>query len=343
VPHLALGAELSHDYRERTVVMAYNAIFGVVGGASTFFLGWTYFGIVEGGTAYRSGYAVLAGGVAIFAALVIFASAFFTRDQIPRLSRVPADLPRLTVLGLLSEVRGCLVNRNYLVLLFGLFFLSATLGIRETIAAYVNLFFWELPEQQIRFFGLASPPGFVLAFILAPRLHTWFDKRETIIGSALGLALAAAGPITLRILGFFPPNGSPWLFPCLALAVLLAYGFGATLSISVMSALADVADEHELATGRRQEGIFYSARTFFAKLTAGLGHLLAGLAIDIIHFPTGAKPGEVDFDIVFRLGLLDGPIAATPALIAILFYARYRIDKARYAEIRSELARRRAS
>ena len=37
VPHLALGAELTTDYRERSVVMSYNSIFGVVGGASAFF------------------------------------------------------------------------------------------------------------------------------------------------------------------------------------------------------------------------------------------------------------------------------------------------------------------
>ena len=43
-----------------------------------------------------------------------------------------------------------------------------------------------------------------------------------------------------------------------------------------MSALADIADEHELQTGLRQEGIFYSARTFFSKLTTGFGHLIAG-------------------------------------------------------------------
>jgi len=38
VPHLAFGAELSDDYRERTVIMSYNSVLGMVGGATTFFL-----------------------------------------------------------------------------------------------------------------------------------------------------------------------------------------------------------------------------------------------------------------------------------------------------------------
>ena len=34
--HLALGAELSQDYIQRSVIMSYNAVFGWVGGASVF-------------------------------------------------------------------------------------------------------------------------------------------------------------------------------------------------------------------------------------------------------------------------------------------------------------------
>ena len=90
VPHLALGAELSTDYRERSVVMSYNAIFAVIGGASTYFYGWTWFKHVPGGTTVRAGYPGLAAGVAVFAAVVIFASAYFTRDQIPRLAKPSA-------------------------------------------------------------------------------------------------------------------------------------------------------------------------------------------------------------------------------------------------------------
>lgn len=338
VPHLALGAELTTDYRERTVVMSYNSIFGVVGGASVFFLAWTYFGGLEGGTNNPDGYPIMAACVGILAGLVILASAQFTRDQIPRLTQPPADIPRFSLPTLIGEIRDCLRNRNYRMLLFGLFFLSATLGIRETIGSYMNLFYWELEPGQIRFFALASFPAFIVAFIATARLHARFDKREAIIGSIIGLALVAVGPITLRMLGFFPENHSPALFPSLCVAILLSYTCGAILNISVMSALADVADEHELATGRRQEGVFYAARTFFGKLTSSLGHLLAGIAIDVIGFTPGSTPGEVDPDVIFQLGLLDGPIAALPAIVSIFFYSLYRIDKVRHAETRAELA-----
>ena len=66
----------------------------------------------------------------------------------------------------------------------------------------------------------------------------------------------------------------------------------------------------------------------------------AGIAIDVIGFSPGASPGEVDPTVIFQLGLLDGPIAAIPALVSILFYARYRIDKTSHAETRATLATR---
>ena len=87
--------------------------------------------------------------------------------------------------------------------------------------------------------------------------------------------------------------------------------------------LADVTDEHELLTGRRQEGIFFAARAFFGKLTTGLGHLLAGIGLDAIAFPTGSKPGELDPETLFQFGVLAGPLTLLPGLVSIAFSAKH--------------------
>ena len=129
--------------------------------------------------------------------------------------------------------------------------------------------------------------------------------------------------------------------PFLMVFYLLTLTFGVILLISAMSALADIADEHELNTHRRQEGIFYAARSFFAKASSGLGHLLAGIAIDIIDFPVGAEPGTVDPEIIFRLGLIDGPVAVVPGVIAVFFYLRYNLTRRRHTEIQAQLKARR--
>lgn len=345
VPHLALGSELSTDYHERSVVMSYGTVFGVVGGAGVAVLGWDWFSKVPGGTTVRDGYPVMALWAGLISALAIFVSAYFTRDQIPRISKnlPPLGTERHGISELWAEIKGCMSNRNYRMLLLGLVALSASIGTRETLTSYSSLFFWELPAQKIKLFGLVSPLAYFLAFFVTVSLHRRIDKRNTIVFATSLLGLSMLTPVVLRLLGLGPVNGSPTLMPYLLFFVFTFYLAVAMLMISALSALGDVADEHELNTGLRQEGVFFAARTFFAKMSNSFGHVIGGAAIDLIHFPVGAKPGEVAHDVVSKLGWVDGPIAALPAFISIAFYGAYRINRERHSEIQRQLAVRRAS
>jgi len=342
VPHLALGAELSQDYRERSVVMSYNIVFHVIGGALAFFVGWTWLGRIEGGSSVREGYAPLAATIGLFAAIMIFVSAWFTKSRIAHLPKPRHEFAPFSLKQLVSEIRECMQNRNYLMLLIALFLFSASTGTQETLGSYMSLYFWELPEKGIRIFGLASPPGFFLAFALTVRLHARFDKRLTMVASAVVIALMMLLPVPLKLLGVLPESGSPALIPVLFVVLMIHYAALATLLISVLSALADIADEHELTTGKRQEGVFFAARSLFAKASSGFGHIAAGAAVDLIAFPVGARPGQVAQDVLVKLGLIAGPLGAIPALLSVWFYAQYRIDRKRHAEIQRQLEARHA-
>jgi len=340
VPHLALGAELSPNYLERTRVMSHNAIYQLIGGASTFFLGWTWFGAVDGGTASRSAFGLMGACVAVVAAAAIVISALFTRDRIPKLHVPPISDHGFSIRALTVEIVECLKNRNYAALLLGLVFLGAAAGLHENLFSFMSLFFWELPEESIRWIAAASPPSYILAFIATAKLHDRLDKRETMIGAMVVVAIASALPVVCRFLGLFPENGSESLLPLL---LLNQFGFTcgiAVLTITVMSALADIADQHELTTGRRQEGVFYSARTFFGKVTTAAGSLLSGLGLDLIGFSAHSVPGEVAPEVITGLGVLDSIVPAVPATLAVFCYAAYRIDKRTHREIREELAKR---
>lgn len=346
VPHLALGAEMTKGYAERSVLMSYNTIFGLVGTATISYLAWEYLGGLEGGSFNRGGYATLAATIAVFAAALFLASAFFTRDQVERLSEAPRDLPPFSFRQLLREAGSAFQNRNYRLLLAGLVSLAGTLGLNETLSTHVNIFFWELDEHQIKIFNLAGPPGLVFAAALTPRFHVWIGKRETLMVGVLGMTFAGALPIALRLLDWFPTNDSDALFPALLALKMVSFGTSAMMVISIVSTLADVTDEHELTSGRRQEGVFFAARSFFSKLTSGLGHLFAGVAIDWIGFPAGASRDMVDAipaEVLFDFGVVAGPLSQVPGWIALFFYARYDIDRARHAEIRRELDARGAT
>jgi len=164
-----------------------------------------------------------------------------------------------------------------------------------------------------------------------------FDKPIIIVISAILLSVFWSLAVILSLFGLAPEPASWDLVIFIIILGSVAAAGGSILHISVMSALADVCDEHELLTGYRQEGIFYSARSFFAKTSSGIGHVIAGIALDIINFPRGDINAEVTESMLFNLGLLDGPFAMIWGLIAAIFYSGYKITNKYHKEIREKL------
>ena len=256
---------------------------------------------------------------------------------------VGRGLARNEARELFSDIMLALRNRNYLMLMLGLMLLSITVGTRETLNLHANTYYWELVPAEIRYFALAALPAPIIGFFIAPFLHERFEKLNTGIAFIVLFSFFAAMPVILRMSGLFPENDSTLLLPLLLIFYVGQMTSGVMLIITAGSIIADVADEQDLLSGRRQEGVFYSARTFFGKATSGLGHLIAGITIDVIGFPVGAEPGSVDADKIFQLGLIEGPLAVIPALCAILFYMRFDLTRARHVEIQALIAEREAS
>lgn len=344
VPHLALGAELSADFSERSRVMSVTTLYGAVGAFGFGFVAYTFFFNAtpeyDNGMLNPQAYTPLAIFASLTGGVMMLASTVFTLHLIPKLPAAPVDLPRFSFLEFYRDCRSALENRNFRVLLIGTLLLTATIGTRETVELHVNNYFWGLQPDQIRYFVLAGFIGPIVGYLITTRLHERFEKKPVIIAALIGVLVTAADTTTLRILGFFPANDSSWLLPLLMTNFVLQMTFLVILTISIMSALADVADEQELASNRRQEGILFSARSFFKKASSGLGHLLGGIAIDWIGFPVGAEPGTVDADVLVKLGLMDGPIAVIPGIIAIYFCLQYRLGRERHDEIQAELNER---
>ena len=341
VPHLAMGAELSDDYNERSKVMSYNNIFAYLGGFTMHVFVWfVVFPSFTDGQRNHDAYMPIVLMCCLLVAACIFFSAWATRDRIPYLKQPPDDMDHFSFVRLLLDIRDAIRNRHYMYLLLGLFFLSVMIGTHETLGIYMGTFFWELTPIQIGWLIMGNVIGYTVGFVMSARLHRWFDKRWTIVATAVGLSLFWSAAVTLRLFDLAPAN-STWTLVAFIISLgWVASTCGSIINISVMSALADIADEHDLKTGRRQEGIFYSARTFFAKATNGVGHVVAGIALDLIEFPTRAVPGTIASEKIFALGIIDGPFAMVWGLIAAVFYAGYRITKTYHAEIQRKLAER---
>ncbi|MBT3427882.1 MAG: hypothetical protein HOI43_01150 [Gammaproteobacteria bacterium] len=341
VPHLAMGAELTDDYIERTTIMSYNNIFTYLGVIVMHVVVWFFiFPVFDNGRMNQSAYSPVVVFCISLIMVSMLASATLTLKQIPRMKKVPEDLPGFSIRQLFLEISDALKNRNYRYLLFGLFFLSVTIGTHETLGLYMGTFYWEFTDHQIGLLILSNVFGYAIGFMVTARVHQLIEKRWAIVWSAAGLSVSWSTAVTLRLFDLAPENTTLTLVAFVIFFGTIASACGSILNISVMSALADIADDHELKTGRRQEGIFYSARTFFAKLTNGIGHVVAGIALDIIEFPQGVPASQIHPDKIAALGIIDGPFAMIWGLIAAVIYAGYRIDKAYHAGVQSELKER---
>lgn len=343
-PHLALGAELSPSYLERSKVMAYNSFFTWAGASAMSWIALTYF--FPKTPEFRNGLlnpAPWSNFALVFSCAIIailFASAWFTRDRIPHLPQPAKESPPFSAAEFFRDVGRALRNVNYVWLLVGYFFLSMMIGLREGLRLYVYTYYWHLESSELRMFIIGSFIGYVTAFLFAARMHGKFDKKLTIIVSCLAYGVIPAIPLVLGQLGVLNPE-TPGL-----LAILIAFGAFAYMSISilqisVMSALADIADENELKFGLRQEGILYSTRALAAKIDQAIGSALAGFVLAFIAFPEKAKPGGVADTVLHNLAWWDGVLAALPGVVAAFCYGRYRITKASYEATRLALAERR--
>jgi Na+/melibiose symporter-like transporter len=233
---------------------------------------------------------------------------------------------------------GTLANRTFLMILASSFFYAMGIGLGFSINLYFSTYFWEFSSAQIAVFTFSSLAAALLAFAIAPRIAQRFDKKPAaMILIPTGLAILVA-PIVLRLLGAFPANGSPVLYPTIFISNIFGVGLGIVGSILFTSMIADVVEDSELRTGRRQEGLFFAAAAFINKAVSGMGIFMAGMIVSAIHFPKGVKPGDIPPEIVRNLGLTYVPVQMVLYGITVLLLAGYRISRASHAETLRQLA-----
>ena len=106
--------------------------------------------------------------------------------------------------------------------------------------------------------------------------------------------------------------------------------------------LVAVADQHELRTRDRSEGVIFSVRSFGIKTTQGVGGLLAGFGLEFIGFPENAEVGRLAQETLTGLLFLNGQLFLIIYLIAALFMTMYQLDKNSHTQILEQLESRRA-
>lgn len=340
IPSAALNPELTQEYDQRTALSSYRVFFAWSGGMTMYLLALFVFlapdKVHKVGQLNASGYShygFLAAAI-MFSAILI--SALGTHKFIPILRKPPER--RISLVQYAREMVSTLNNRAFLTLVLAQIAFGAATGLVFAMAIYLGTYFWELSNQQVAILGLGTVIAFMLAFVIALPVSKRLGKRLGAVALfATGLTVSIL-PISLRLLGVFWPNGSPYLLPTLFVFAAISGAMTIGSSILMTAMLADVVEDSELKTGRRSEGLFFAGSSFMAKAVSGLGLLLSGLLLGVIGFPANAVPGHIDPQIIRNMGLIYLPTIVVLYGIGITIVSRFPIDRSHHEENLRRLA-----
>jgi len=353
VPHLALGAEMSEDYDERSSLVAFRHFFTYVGGLLVFFLGFGLFfastAEFQNGQLNSGAYGPFALLLSFLIAVAIFWSAWGTRAIVPFLP-VSAEISRVTVWKLIArmfqDMRGVFQIGSFPWLFSGILNMYVIVGVNAVLDLYVLTFFWGFDSTAVFLVIITYPVGVMLGAPFATAFTRRWGKKTAIVFGSLTWAFWQMLPIILRLGDAFPENNEALLLP-LVVGIKLIQGMcTAQGDVAGGAMLADLVDEQELETSMRQEGVINAVISFSAKATSGLGSIVAGFALELIDWPVGENiqtAADVPVATLEQLGIVYGPMIAAFAFISIWCFMQVSSTRERHAAILARLIARRAS
>ena len=344
IPHDALGAELSQDYEERSVIMGYKASLAWLAGIALPALAFTFVFSSQDGTDGRliaENYTFYGNFTALFVLIVSIVTCVFTWKEIPHLPPAPNDPQPFRLTQPFVDMYQALRNHNFRWLFIAILFALGSTGVYVSLLLYVNTYFWEFSTQQLAIFSIPLIFATGTAFALVKPLGRRLEKSQILLLSFSIMILNGGWWFTLRLLDVLPANGDPWLFPLALVQSYIQVTVIVLSQIMVPSMVADMVDEHEYNTRTRKEGVFYAAHAFATKATTGFGQLIGGIVIDLIRLDPGAAPGTMDPDVVWNLGFIVGPVISMSFLIPLFLLRRISLSRERHGELRRLIDERR--
>lgn len=308
VPYVALPAEMTEDYDERTTIMAWRIALLAVG---ILVAGGAAPQIVTAAGGGREGFAAM--GLVIGAVIFLACAAAFFGTR-----RIPVVAPVRSTAGLREQWRAALENKPFFWLLGA--FLVQALGVGCMLAAVDFFSAYRLGDP-----GLTS---YLFACLILPSLltmplwarvgHRWGKKTGyiacTVIYALSGLSLAAASPERL------------WLVYVQVFAMGTAY---AGTQMFPLAMLPDTISADTARTGLRRAGAFTGVWTAGEKIGLALGPAVFAAVLAATGFAEGTDGRLVEQSAPALTGILIG-FAVLPAVFlfaSIALIRRYQLDE----------------
>ncbi len=268
VPYTALGFELTPDYDERTRVLRWRMLIGLIGSLSAAWL----FSLAAAD--YFPNIGLGAFWVTIGVSVVVLISGLIPTFGCKENLEIEEQEP----IKILPAIKYTMTNKPFVILFISYVTIIVALFSAQSIAPLIMLHYvFEGSEQAVgKFAGLLGTMAVIISYgsmFFIGYLSSKYNKRAAMM---IGLGFVLAG----TILNYFAIDPR-WPWAMYAAGAVTFIGMqGCWLMIDSM--VADVCDDDELQTGRRREGMFSSVKGFALKaaqgLTFGLGGYMATAA-----------------------------------------------------------------
>ena len=344
IPYFALGGEMSDDYNERSRIVAWRLLAGIVVSVLVTRIAYGGFFAGAGGLQQPERYPVFGwaiGGLIAAGGLISCLGIWRFATRLPQpMTPPPPMLRRLP--GELLEVLG---NRSFRILFLSMLLFASASGVHSALNNHNYVFVWKLRPEAIQYMLYAVLAGITVGVPLTPILLRWMEKKTAVlVGFSTVIVTWLPVPVA-RAMGLFAPTGAeamPWL-----VGTTLFVGIGSgVIFVALPSMMSDAADEHEHLNGSRREGLFFAGLAFAGKAAGGVGTLVGGVTLDLLHFPreVGRQVNAVLPEELLRgLVLAWGPLCALLSVMGALVFASFSITRAHHEVILADLKRKRAA
>jgi len=294
VPIRAVGAELSRDISVRPRIIAFGTLGLTLARIGLPILAFSYFFIPSEeytrGQLNPANYAPFAATFSIICvvAMLICIAGTYKPIRAIEAMEAPAPRPRIGPLeGIKAVISAMTVTPNVrwtFILAIVVFFSIVSISV---LKIHLVTYLWQTPPNLTQWIVAAQYIGTGAGAFTLPFLVKAIDRKLCISTGMIGFTLLSALAVLLPLWGLFPPPGTRALgFALIAIFLVAGLMLGAYF-VAIGSLSADVADEHEVNTGRRQQALIGGFGMFAIKAAGALMTFMTGVYLDIIAFSAG--------------------------------------------------------
>jgi GPH family glycoside/pentoside/hexuronide:cation symporter len=328
IPFIAMPAEMTNGYHERSSIHGWRVIFAGLGMAvaasgAGLLLGWLADGHKIGGVQVNSArdYMILS---VLFSILILGSMMTTWWGTRHAKMTVKEDNP----IPWKQQFRTFAGNKPFMTIMGVKAAQLIGVYASQTATFFMVVEVLKRNSGDLALIGLPSVGVSILATPLLLRYARRFGKRIAYITSAL---FACASYLSWIVA---VPNESPLML--VLRGAILGVGFAGNV-LFAMSMITDAIEMDSLKTGMRREGMYTAVFSFVEKFSGAIGPTLVGIALSMAGFNAKAQVSAANYESVRNATLLG--VAYIPAFFAILsvvILCFYRLDQKDLQQARSD-------